>query len=89
VLGQEHPLTLISMANFAGMWKSQGRTAEAIAMISDVVDCSSRQLGEEHPLTRHLIAAMKEWSIKAERNPNEASNNVVEEVCRVLFRRTT
>ncbi|KAF5852458.1 hypothetical protein GGP41_007843 [Bipolaris sorokiniana] len=31
VLGEEHPDTLINMANLAHMWKSQSRSEEAIA----------------------------------------------------------
>jgi Tfp pilus assembly protein PilF len=59
VLGQEHPDTLISMANITLTYMSQGQWKKAEAQGVQVQMLSSRVLGPEHPdtlLVMHNLA---------------------------------
>jgi len=49
VLGEEHPDSLMSMANLAFMYRNQGRWKEAEELQMPVMKISKRVLGEEHP----------------------------------------
>jgi hypothetical protein len=51
LLGQEHPDTLISMANLASTYRNQGRWKEAEELGAQVLETSLRVLGQEHPDT--------------------------------------
>ncbi|KAF6803648.1 Kinesin light chain 5, partial [Colletotrichum plurivorum] len=51
ILGQEHPLTLLSMGNLASTYRNQGRWKEAEELFVRVMETSLRVLGEEHPDT--------------------------------------
>ena len=49
VLGEEHPLTLMSAGILAGSLRDLGKHAEAERINREVLDVSRRVLGEEHP----------------------------------------
>jgi Tetratricopeptide repeat len=51
VLGEEHPDTLRSMNNLAGILKAQGNLSGARALQERVLPIYRRLLGEEHPDT--------------------------------------
>ncbi|CAG1992066.1 unnamed protein product, partial [Fusarium graminearum] len=51
VLGEEHPSTLMSMANLACIFSDQGRWKEAEELEVGVIEIKKRVLGEEHPST--------------------------------------
>ena len=51
VLGEEHPDTLISMANLASTYSNQGRWKEAEELQRQELETYSRILGQEHPNT--------------------------------------
>jgi hypothetical protein len=51
VLGQEHPDTLISMANLASKFWNQGRWDEAEALELQVMETRKTKLGVDHPDT--------------------------------------
>lgn len=50
-LGQEHPDTLISMANLASTYRNQGRWKEAEVLEVQVLEIRKGVLGPEHPHT--------------------------------------
>jgi hypothetical protein len=52
MLGGEHPDTLTTMNNFAGVLGRQGKYAEAIALYERTCAGFTKVLGEEHPHTR-------------------------------------
>ncbi|KAF6789663.1 TPR domain-containing protein [Colletotrichum sojae] len=54
-LGEEHPDTLMSMANLASTYWNQGRWKEAEELFVRVMETSSTVLGEEHP---HTLTSM-------------------------------
>ena len=56
VLGQEHPSTLISIANLASTYQNQGCWKEAEDLDVQVMETSLRVLGQEHPDTLIRIA---------------------------------
>ena len=56
LLGEEHPLTLTSMANLASIYWKQGRWKEAESLFVQVIETSKRVLGEEHADTLTSIA---------------------------------
>jgi len=60
-LGADHPSTLNSMANLAFTWKSQGRNAEAMALIRQCVQQRQRVLKPSHPDLKSCLAALEEW----------------------------
>ncbi|KAJ6535455.1 hypothetical protein B0H19DRAFT_1383045 [Mycena capillaripes] len=64
VLGEEHPDTLMSIANLASTYWSQGRWNNAEVLGVAVMETSKRVLGEEHPETLRRIAnlASTYWS---------------------------
>ena len=51
MLGEEHPDTLISVANLASTYRNQGRWKEAEELEVRVMEARKRVLGEEHPDT--------------------------------------
>jgi tetratricopeptide (TPR) repeat protein len=51
VLGQEHPNTLIGIANLASTFWNQGRWKEAEELVVQVMETRKRELGQEHPET--------------------------------------
>ncbi len=51
VLGAEHPDTLASMNNLAGVLDSQGKYEEAESMNRQTLARREKVLGEEHPNT--------------------------------------
>ena len=51
VLGSEHPSTLVSVNNLAGLYESQGRYGEAEPMYQRALAASERVLGSDHPST--------------------------------------
>ncbi|KAF6803947.1 Kinesin light chain 5 [Colletotrichum sojae] len=51
ILGQEHPSTLMSMANLALTYRDQGRWKEAEELEGWVMETRKMVLGEEHPDT--------------------------------------
>jgi hypothetical protein len=64
VLGEEHPDTLISMANLAIAWKGQGRNEEAIQLMSNCVRLRMQILGANHPFTLSSIKALSGWKFE-------------------------
>jgi tetratricopeptide (TPR) repeat protein len=55
VLSDEHPHTLISMANLASTYRNQGRWKEAEELEVQVIETSKRVLSDEHP---HTLTSM-------------------------------
>jgi len=51
MLGREHPETLTSVNNLAGLYKAQGRLAEAEPLFKRALEARERVLGKEHPET--------------------------------------
>lgn len=62
VLGEEHPSTLISMANLAFTWKDQGRHADALALMKDCAQARQQVLGPEHADTIWSLSAVYDWN---------------------------
>ncbi|KAK3384121.1 hypothetical protein B0T24DRAFT_73221 [Lasiosphaeria ovina] len=56
VLGEEHPDTLISIANLASIYRNQGRWKEAEELGVQVIKTRKKVLGEEHPSTLNSMA---------------------------------
>ena len=56
VLGEEHPDTILAMANLASTWSQQGRSSEAEQLELQVLDLRKSVLGEEHPDTIGAMA---------------------------------
>ena len=61
-LGADHPDTLSSMANLAFTWKSQGRHADALALMVACAQAQQRILGPEHPYTLSSLTTVDKWS---------------------------
>ena len=61
VLGEEHPDTLTGMNNLAFTMKEQGRTVEAIKLMTECVQLRNEVLGTEHPDALSSTAALSEW----------------------------
>jgi DNA-binding ferritin-like protein len=53
--GKDHPDTLTSINNLAGVLRNQGKYPEAEQMFREVVEARKRVLGEEHPDTLNSI----------------------------------
>ena len=51
VLGKEHPQTLTSMNNLAGLFNSQGRYDAAEPLYRETLQLTEKVLGKEHPDT--------------------------------------
>lgn len=51
VLGPEHPETIISMNNLAGLYRAQGNIAAAYPLYERALEIRERVLGTEHPDT--------------------------------------
>ena len=51
MLGDDHPNTLISINNLAGLYWSQGRYAEAEPLFLETLETQKRVLGNDHPDT--------------------------------------
>ncbi len=61
VLGKEHPHTLLSVNNLAGLYQAQGRYAQAEPLYRRALEASERVLGKEHPQTLnsvHVLAGL-------------------------------
>jgi tetratricopeptide (TPR) repeat protein len=56
VLGAEHPTTLSSMNNLALDYYSQGRYAQAEALLNQTLEIKRRVLGPEHPNTLDALS---------------------------------
>ena len=50
-LGPDHPYTLLSMNNLAGLYKGQGRYKEAEVLFGHALAKRERVLGPDHPDT--------------------------------------
>ena len=63
MLGPEHPDTLTSVDNLAGLYKAQGRYSEAEPLFRRALAGWERVLGQEHPDTltsvNNLAASMR------------------------------
>lgn len=57
-LGQEHPVTVISMADLATIYEKQGRWKETEALELNVVKTSQNWLGTEHPFVLSSMATL-------------------------------
>ena len=51
MLGKEHPDTLTSVNNLAGLYQAQGRYGEAEPLYKRALEACERVLGKEHPNT--------------------------------------
>jgi tetratricopeptide (TPR) repeat protein len=51
VLGHEHPETLSTINNLAGLFRDQGKYAQAEPLLTKVLEVRRRVLGQEHPDT--------------------------------------
>ena len=75
ILGDEHPDTLASRNNLAGVYRAAGRLTEAITLYEQTLTDCVRVLGEDHPLTKtvreNLEAAKRELDQQAEDSANE------------------
>jgi tetratricopeptide (TPR) repeat protein len=56
VLGAEHPDTLVSVNNLAGLYERQGRYGEAEPLYQRALEGFRRKLGDAHPHTK-IVAA--------------------------------
>jgi hypothetical protein len=56
VLGEEHPDTIIAMANLGVTYSMQGKEDKAEELKVKVLEASRRVLGEEHPDTIRAMA---------------------------------
>ncbi|KAH8894723.1 hypothetical protein GQ53DRAFT_643202, partial [Thozetella sp. PMI_491] len=56
------PDTLISMSNLAFTWKSQGRHADALALMQACARARGRVLGLQHPNTLSSLAIIGRWT---------------------------
>jgi hypothetical protein len=54
-LGDEHPHTLDSINNLAGLRWTLGRKAEALEAWRSALEVSRRVLGEAHPITQQSL----------------------------------
>ncbi|KAK0717746.1 hypothetical protein B0T26DRAFT_627782, partial [Lasiosphaeria miniovina] len=61
-LGADHPDTLTYMGNLAFTWKSQGRHANALALMEDCAQAQRRVLGQKHPDTLSSLATVANWT---------------------------
>ncbi|CAG8293183.1 unnamed protein product, partial [Penicillium salamii] len=55
-LGEDHPSTLISMANLASTYRNQGRWEAAEQLFVQVMETRKTKLGEDHPNTLTSMA---------------------------------
>lgn len=63
VLGEEHPDTLISMANLAFTWKSLERNKDAIGLMEKCFRLQKVRLGSDHPDTVSSLHTLDEWRV--------------------------
>ena len=54
-LGEEHPDTLLAMANLAFTYESQKRDTDAERLYEHVLEVSKRTLGEKHRVTMFVM----------------------------------
>jgi hypothetical protein len=59
-LGEDHPTTLASLYNTAGLLRKQGRRAEALALSRQALAAFRRVLGEGHPSTQMALRQFKQ-----------------------------
>jgi tetratricopeptide (TPR) repeat protein len=69
VLGADHPDTLTSLNNLAGVYTRQGKQEECLAILVEVLGVQQRKLGELHPHTLTTLGncaiclqRLKRWS---------------------------
>jgi hypothetical protein len=60
VLGKEHPQTLMSLNNLAGLYYSQGRYGEAEPLYKEALHLREKVLGKEHPQTLTFLNNLAE-----------------------------
>jgi tetratricopeptide (TPR) repeat protein len=86
VLGEEHPDTIIAMANLASTYWKQGRSKEAEELDIKVLEVRRRVLGEEHPDTIIAMAnlASTYWNQGRSKEAEELNVKVLEASRRVL-----
>jgi hypothetical protein len=86
VLGEEHPDTLLSIANLASTYWNQGRWKEAEELEVQVMETRKRVLGEEHPgtLTSMANLAATYWNQGRWKEAEELEVQVMETSLRVL-----
>ncbi|KAH7346020.1 hypothetical protein BKA66DRAFT_478348 [Pyrenochaeta sp. MPI-SDFR-AT-0127] len=65
VLGDEHPDTLISMANLAFTLKGQGSFSKAISLMEDCHELRMVVLGPRHTNTISSREALTTWRLEA------------------------
>ena len=72
VLGKEHPNTLTSMSNLAGVLESQGKYEDASTLCQQAFSGYQKTLGEVHPTTlaysKHYAAMLEERKLSGEEN---------------------
>lgn len=64
VLGENHPDTLLAMANLAFTLKPQSRTQEAIFLMETCIKLRKQILHHDHPDTKSSIETVTEWQIE-------------------------
>ena len=64
VLGEEHPDTLLSMANLAGMYLRQEKWTDAEQLEVQVLDVRKKVFGAEHPDTLTSMAKSSRHILK-------------------------
>jgi hypothetical protein len=64
VLGQEHPDTLMSMANLAWIWKSQDQYNKSLELMVTCVRLQEKILGIDHPDTVSSLATLRTWQVE-------------------------
>jgi hypothetical protein len=58
VLGEEHPDTLITIADVADLWQDQGKYGQAEGLYARVLTVRRRVLGTQHPDTIAALASL-------------------------------
>lgn len=62
VMGADHPSTLTTRGNLAGVYRARGNVAGAARMFEELLTDSLRVLGPDHPdtlTTRHNLASLR------------------------------
>ena len=60
-VGGEHPDTLISMANLAFTWESQGRDHDTLGLMRECFLLRKQKLGVDHSSTISSLGALNGW----------------------------
>lgn len=64
VLENEHPDTLLSMANLAWTYKSQGYDDKAMLQMKKCYQLQIKVLGSHHPYTEAYLESLITWSME-------------------------